>query len=81
MTFIFDFVIAIILGAIIFLLLDYFIFHYYPYHDKFIYTESISTETITFTKDYQELLIARLGNNTPYDVIYDKTYFHFLIST
>jgi hypothetical protein len=49
-------------------------------HDKIVFSEGISTNEITFTKDYQKLLSERLGNHPNYFIVYGKTYYHILNS-
>jgi hypothetical protein len=69
-----DILIAFISGVIVFSLIEYLAYKYTKNPEGFPYTKDITTNVITFTKDYQELLISRLGNDTGYDILYGRTY-------
>lgn len=67
-----------LLALIIVFAIKYLIFRYFERQDKLVFTNGISTDVITFTRDYQEVLTSRLGNNTAYFITYEKTYYHIL---
>jgi len=80
MTILFDILIAFILGFLFFLIINLLIVKYSKDPDVLLFTEDISTDIITYTKDYQELLRTNLGNNAPYFILYGKTQYHILAS-
>jgi hypothetical protein len=80
MNFIFELIISFILGALFFFIIDLSVFKYFERKDNIILTKGISTNEITFTNDYQELLSVRLGNDAGYFVTYSETYYHILTS-
>jgi hypothetical protein len=47
--------------------------------DKIIFTKGISTDAITFTKDYQEILTVQLGENAPYLVTHERSFCKVLV--
>ena len=61
-----------ILGFIFFFIIEYLVFRYSITQNSIIYTKGISTDIITYTHDYQELLSVRLGENMGYFVIKDR---------
>jgi uncharacterized protein YneF (UPF0154 family) len=63
-----------------FLVIKYLSQKYFKKYDKIIFSEGISIDTITFTKDYQKLLSERLDNHPNYFILFDKTYYHILNS-
>jgi hypothetical protein len=81
MNFLFDILIYFILGFLFFFIIDISLFKYFESIDNIIFTKGISTNEITFTSDYQELLSVRLGNDAGYFVTYGKPYYHILTSS
>jgi hypothetical protein len=79
MNFIFELIIYFILGALFFFIIDIISFKYFETYDNIILTKGISTDEITFTNDYQELLSIRLGNDVGYYVTYGKSGCHILL--
>ena len=47
-------------------------------NSRIIFTNGISSQEITYTSDYQELLSVRLGNDAGYFVTYGKPFCHIL---
>ena len=71
-----DFIILpFILGFLIFTLIQFLIFRK---SEEIIFTQNITTNKITFTKDYQKLLSETAINN--YDIIYKETTYFILNS-
>jgi len=77
----FDLLLAFFLGFLFFFLVNYLRSLYFENHQKIAFTKGISTDAITFTRDYQELLSSRLGDDPDYDIIYKDTYNHILTSS
>jgi hypothetical protein len=80
----FQIIISFLLGAILFFIIEYLSYKFFEKKNKTIFTQGISDNEITFTKDYQEILTAQLGEKTPYHVIHEKVfckvlYFHWTI--
>ena len=46
-----------------------------------MFTKDITTNEITFTKDYQDLLASRLENDADYDIKAYETYYHILTTS
>jgi hypothetical protein len=81
----FQIISCFLLGAIFFFIIEYFFYKFFEKENKIIFTPGISDNVITFTKDYQEILTAQLGEKAPYHVIHEKgfckvLYFHWTIS-
>lgn len=74
----FEITIYFLLGVISFFIVNYLIYKLSESKDKIIFTKGISTDVITFTKDYQEILTARLGENAPYFVTHDISFSYIL---
>ena len=55
------------------------ILNYFRKSDNLFFTDGISVNEITFTKDYQDILSKRLGDSPPYSIIYWKTEYHDLV--
>jgi hypothetical protein len=70
------FIIGIIFGYII----NYLIYRLSESKDKIIFTKGISTDAITFTKDYQEILTIQLGDRSPYLVTHENSFCKVLVS-
>ncbi len=47
--------------------------------DNTIFTKGISTDVITFTKDYQEILTVQLGEKAPYLVTHESLFCKILV--
>jgi len=67
-----------ILGYLFFFIIKILLFKCYKNIDNIIFTKGISSNEITFTTDYQELLSVRLGNDPGYFVTHEKTYYLIL---
>jgi hypothetical protein len=78
MKLLFTWIIFFILGIFAFLFGEYLYFKYSKIQKDFIFTEGISTDIITWTKNYQELLTARLGLNDPYFISYGEKSIYIL---
>lgn len=78
MNFIYNILIAFILGLLSPILIDYLIFKFFLY--KPVFTKGISTDVITFTEDYHEILISKLENDESYSIISKRIYHWFLSS-
>jgi alpha-D-ribose 1-methylphosphonate 5-triphosphate synthase subunit PhnI len=48
--------------------------------DSTIFTKGISTDVITFTKDYQKILTIQLGDRSPYLVTHENSFCKVLVS-
>lgn len=46
--------------------------------NKIVFTEGISTNIITFTEDYQDLLSSKITDGINYDIVYEKTEYYSL---
>jgi hypothetical protein len=68
------------LGFPFFFLVKYLSFRFMKNHENIVFTKGISSTEITFTRDYQELLRIRLGEDPSYFIIYKNTYNHILNS-
>ena len=75
----FQFAIYFLSGVIFWLIVDYLIYKLSGSKEKIIFTEGISTDVITFTEDYKEILTARLGENNPYYVTPEKSSYYILV--
>lgn len=75
-----EILISYFIGCVFFFVFKYLTFIYFSKNTNIIFTEGISTTEITFTKDYQELLNSKLGDDPSYDIHYEKTYNHILNS-
>jgi hypothetical protein len=80
MNFVYEILIPFILGALFYLTIKYLTFKYSKIENGFIFTENISDNEITFTRDYQNILISRLGNYNDYFITYGKTLYHIISS-
>lgn len=80
MNFLLELLLSFILGFLFFFLVNYLRSLYFKKHEKIVFTKGISSDVITFTRDYQELLSGRLGDDPGYDIIYKDTYYHILNS-
>lgn len=76
----FDLVLPFILGFLFTLIINYLIYNYFEKHETNVFTKGISTEIITFTRDYQELLKCRIVDDSSYFIIYKNTYYNILNS-
>lgn len=74
LNFIFWLIIISILVILILKILQW----YLNKEERIVFTKGISSSEITYTRDYQELLISRIGNESNYDILYKKTYYHVL---
>jgi len=79
-NFLFINLIPFILGFLIFFLIRFLIFNYSKTENGLIFTKDISTNVITFTKNYQEVLTSRLANDTSYFITYGDTYYYIFTS-
>jgi len=43
-----------------------------------MFTKDITTDEITSIKDYEKLLVSRLGNDADYDIVWGNSYYHVL---
>lgn len=78
-----DYILWIILFSVFFLLIWILrnkILNYFRKSDSLVFTEGISINEITFTKDYQKLLVDRLGDGPNYSINYYYTKYKFLES-
>jgi hypothetical protein len=73
-----DYILWLILFLILALILKKLSFRFFKKNENIVFTKGISTNEITFTTDYQELLRCRLGDGLSYDIIYKNTYYHIL---
>jgi hypothetical protein len=79
MTTLYNILIAFISGMLIQLLIIFLKNRYLETISKPIFTKGISTETITFTEDYQKILRSRLEPQDSFFIATDKTYKLFLL--
>jgi hypothetical protein len=79
MNFIFELIISFILGFLFFFIIDIISFKYFETYENIILTKGISTDEITYTNDYIELLSVRLGYDAGYHVTYGKSDCHILL--
>ena len=79
MTTLYNILIAFISGMLIQLLILYLKNRYLETISKPIFTEGISTETITFTEDYQKILSSKIEPHDNFLIATDKTYKLFLL--
>jgi len=77
----FDIIISFIFGVLFILTIEFLYSKLYKKENEILFTKDISTDKITFTSDYQELLTSRLENKSAYDVTFYETYYHILVST
>jgi hypothetical protein len=80
MNFLIELLLSFFLGIIFFLLVEYLSFIYFKKDERIVFTKGISCSEITFTSDYQELLVCRLGVDLDYHILYKETYYHVLNS-
>jgi hypothetical protein len=73
-NFLFEIILSFLFGIIFFLIVEYLIYKFSERKIDIIFTNDISSESITFVKDYQEILTGQLGENTPYHVIRETTF-------
>lgn len=73
-----DSILWLILFFILIFIVKYLTFRFLQKHENIVFTKGISSSEITFTRDYQELLTCRLGEDPSYDIIYKNTYYHIL---
>jgi hypothetical protein len=78
MTIFLDFLISLIFGYFLFLLVNYLTFKLNITQSKSLYTNDISTNIITFTENYQEILSIRLNNDSGFFVTIDEAFRLFL---
>jgi hypothetical protein len=71
-------IIFFILGLIFGSIVNYLIYKLSETKDNTIFTKGISTDVITFTKDYQEILTIQLGEKAPYLVIHESSSYKVL---
>jgi len=46
--------------------------------NKIVFTKGISTDIITFTEDYQDLLSSKITDGINYYIVYEKTDYYSL---
>jgi len=78
MTIFFDFLISIIFAVVLFILIDYFTLKFSDSNNNSLFTKGISTNIITFSNNYQEILKCRSDNDAGYWVIIDQAFRLFL---
>lgn len=78
MNFVYEILIPFILGGLFYLIIEYLTFKYSKIENGIIFTENISDNEITFTRDYQNILISRLGNYNDYFITYGNTLYHII---
>jgi hypothetical protein len=66
MTIFFDFLISIIFAVVLFILIDYFTLKFSDSNNNSLFTKGISTNIITFSNNYQEILKCRSDNDAGY---------------
>jgi YbbR domain-containing protein len=76
----FQIIISFLLGAILFFIIEYFSYKFFEKKNKTIFTQGISDNEITFTKDYQEILTAQLGEKLLIMLYMKKCFAKFYIS-
>jgi len=76
----FELLIFIFFAIIFFFLVEYLSLIYFKKDERIVFTKGISSTEITFTRDYQELLSCRLGEDPTYHILYKNTYYHVLNS-
>lgn len=79
MNILFDLFLSFFLGFVFFFIVKYLTFRFFEKDENIILTKGISTDEITYTNDYIELLSIRLGNDAGYHVTYGKSDCHILL--
>jgi hypothetical protein len=80
MNFLFESLLSFFVGCVFFFIVKYLILRFSENHENIVFTKGISSDVITFTRDYQELLSCRLGEDPNYEILYKNTYYHTLTS-